>query len=218
MGVGCTSISGSDIRLSIYEDLPGIKPEWRAFQQYADCTVFQSFEWLDAWQRHIGARSGVMPAVIAGRDVAGALLFIIPLAVERGGFARKLTWLGSELCDYNAPLLAPNFSKQLGPVRFLQVWSDITERLRNHRHLRYDLLSLDKMPDKVGDQANPFLLLGVGVHPSGAYRTYLGGDWETFYAEKRSSATRRRDRTKRKKLSEFGEVRFTNPDAADVGP
>ena len=52
---------------------------------------------------------------------------------------------------------------------------------------------------------------------SGAYQTRLAADWEKFYAEKRSSATRRRDRTKRKKLGEFGEVRFVHADGAHIG-
>jgi CelD/BcsL family acetyltransferase involved in cellulose biosynthesis len=43
----------------------------------------------------------------------------------------------------------------------------------------------------------------------------LSGDWETFYVAKRSSATRRRDRTKRKRLAESGEVRFV--DIASTG-
>ena len=60
----------------------------------------------------------------------------------------------------------------------------------------------------VGAQPNPFIGLGVIPHANGAYLTKLGSDWESFYTEKRSSSTRRRDRSKRKKLSEFGEVKF----------
>ena len=49
------------------------------------------------------------------------------------------------------------------------------------------------------------------TNPSGAYLTHLSGNWEAFYAAKRSSATRRRDRTKRKRLAELGEVKLINP-------
>ena len=52
------------------------------------------------------------------------------------------------------------------------------------------------------------------LNPSGAYETALGADWEQFYTSKRSSATRRRDRTKLKRLGELGEVRFVNPDTS----
>ena len=52
------------------------------------------------------------------------------------------------------------------------------------------------------------LALSTMLNPSGAYVTGLGQDWESFYAAKRSSTTRARDRTKRKKLAENGELRL----------
>ena len=56
-----------DIRISIHRDLADAEREWRAFEQTADCTVFQSYEWLSAWQRNIGARTGVVPAIVMGQ-------------------------------------------------------------------------------------------------------------------------------------------------------
>ena len=211
------NVAGAGIRLSIHEDLAAIEQDWRAFEQHADCTAFQSFEWLSMWQRHIGARSGVMPAVVCGRDAAGVLVFVFPLAVEPRGALRQLTWLGSRLCDYNAPLLAQNFTRLVDAARFMQIWREITVMLQSHPRLGHDLVSFEKMPERLGAQPNPFLQLGVGVHPDCAYQVQLRGDWESFYNEKRSSATRRRDRTKRKKLSEIGEVRFVSPDTAGIG-
>jgi CelD/BcsL family acetyltransferase involved in cellulose biosynthesis len=210
------SAPGPDIRISIHGDLADVERDWRAFQQSADCTVFQSYEWLSAWQRNIGVHTGTAPAIVVGRDSTGALLFIAPLAVEPRGFVRELTWLGSDLCDYNAPLLASDFSQKIDTARFKQVWREIAARLQKDRRTAYDVVRFSKMPEKIGEQANPFLALGIGTNPSGAYLTHLTGDWETFYTEKRSSQTRRRDRTKRKKLAEMGEVVFVNPPAAQI--
>jgi CelD/BcsL family acetyltransferase involved in cellulose biosynthesis len=67
------------------------------------------------------------------------------------------------------------------------------------------------MPENVGGQANPFLTLPNTLNPSGAYLVNLGTDWESFYTAKRSSSTRRRDRTKRKRLSDIGPLSFTTP-------
>jgi CelD/BcsL family acetyltransferase involved in cellulose biosynthesis len=80
-----------DIRIAVHEDLSAIERDWRAFEAQADCTAFQSFDWLAAWQRHIGARNGVRPAIVVARDGAGAILFLLPLAVRSAGFARELT-------------------------------------------------------------------------------------------------------------------------------
>jgi len=202
-----------DIQISVHEELSAVEQDWRDFERRADGTVFQSFDWLATWQRHIGTLTGVRPAIVVGRDASG-ILFMLPLATRAVGFARELTWLGSDLSDYNAPLLAPGFSKRFDAAGFAALWAGITDCLQGNARHRYDVVNLTKMPAVVGGQPNPLLHLGLTVNPSGAYLTHLTGDWETFYAAKRSSTTRRRDRTKRKRLSESGEVRLVNPESA----
>ena len=196
-----------DIALEIHDELAPIEQIWRAFEQTADCTVFQTFEWLATWQRHIGAREGVRPAVVVGRDAGGDILFMLPLAIAKRGYGRELTFLGSDLCDYNAPLLAPDFARVMPQALPLmqRAFDAVQERFG------YDLVRLEKMPEAVGTQANPLVKLPVMLHPSGAYMTPLGADWEEFYREKRSTSTRQRDRAKRKKLAKFGEVQIVHP-------
>jgi CelD/BcsL family acetyltransferase involved in cellulose biosynthesis len=200
------------LTITIHHSLAEVESDWRAFEREADGTVFQSVDWLACWQRHIGERGEATPAIVVGRDAAGAIQFILPLAVQVGRFARELTWLGSELGDYNAPLLAPGFGERIGRDGFLSAWRTITERLQSDPQLQFDLIHLTKMPDRVGTQNNPMLNLAVAPHPSGAYLTHLSGDWDAFYTAKRSSSTRRRDRTKRKRLAEIGDIRLFNPE------
>ena len=196
------------INLEINDTLASVEHRWRAFEQTADATVFQTYEWLAAWQRHIGEREGVRPAVVVGGNTNGETLFIMPLAIVPRAYGQVLTFLGSDLGDYNAPLLAPDFACRVpDPPALMQ---RVFERLRTQMH--YDVVDFERMPETVGGQPNPLLKLPVMLHPSGAYMTRLGDDWETFYAEKRSSSTRQRDRAKRKKLGKFGEVRIVHPD------
>ena len=205
-----------EIYIAVHDDLAAIEADWRDFETRADGTVFQTVEYLSTWLRHVGERHGVRPAIVTGRDAAG-LIFLLPLAVRKTGMARALEWLGSDLCDYNAPLLAPDFSERLDGVSFAAAWAEISRRLRCHLRLAYDFVNLTKMPERVGMQVNPMLALGVTAHPSGAYLTHLEGSWDSFYAAKRSSSTRRRDRTKRKRLADLGEVRMVNTtDDADI--
>lgn len=117
-----------DIRLSVHADLSAVEQDWREFERRADGTVFQTFDWLSTWQRHIGVRSGVTPAIVIGRD-AGGILFILPLSTRAVGFARELTWLGSDLCDYNAPLLAAKFSEWFDQAGFAALWAGVTQCL-----------------------------------------------------------------------------------------
>jgi CelD/BcsL family acetyltransferase involved in cellulose biosynthesis len=204
------------IALTLHRDMMAAEADWRAFEQTADCTPFQTFAWLSAWDRHIGQPAGIRPAIVIGRR-AGEIVFLAPLAVEPGRFARRLTFLGQELCDYNAPLLGPGFADSLSAGAVAALWRDIRALLQADPQLAHDIVEFTKMPGTVGAQANPLAQLDVMLNPSGAYRATIGLDWETFYSAKRSSSTRRRDRTKAKKLSEMGEVRFVTPDAADTG-
>jgi CelD/BcsL family acetyltransferase involved in cellulose biosynthesis len=201
------------IRLTISEDIEALGDTWRRFEQAADATAFQSFAWLSLWHRHVGAPQGVRAAIVLGHGEDGELKFLIPLGVSSGAI-RHLTFLGSSLSDYNAPLLVPGFAAAMTREAFLALWAEIRAELQRRPEFRHDIIELTKMPTTVGDQPNPFLHLDATLNPSGAHLTHLSGTWDEFYTAKRSSATRRRDRTKRKRLGEFGEVRYVEPEEA----
>lgn len=203
----------SGIAVSLTEDILGIEADWRGFEREADGTVFQSYSWLSTWQHHIGARSGVTPAIVIGRDTGGRIVFLLPLAVRSLGVVRELVWLGMELCDYTGPLLAPDLSTRISGEAFAAIWKHVLQMLADR--FAFDLVRLEKMPDRVGPQANPLLSLPVTRHPSGAYQTALAPSWDEFYPAKRSSSTRRRDRTKRKNLAGLGDLRFCEPASPD---
>ena len=208
-------VAADAIELSLYHDLAAVEPVWRSVQKDAACTAFQTFEWLSAWQRHVGARTGATPCIVVARDADGAPLFIVPLAVCTSCFARELIWLGSDLCDYNAPIFARDALDRLRRADFVALWNNIASLLQRDARSRHDLVRLDKMQPVIGGHPNPMLGLSTSLNPSGSYVTPLFGSWDEFYKAKRSSSTRRRDRSKRNHLAEAGEVQFaTAEDAA----
>jgi D-aspartate ligase len=212
-----TSAAPVPLKISIHHDLNAVEALWRRFERVADCTPYQTFDWLAAWQRHIGVCEGARPVIAVASFADGEPAFLLPLAVEPCGATRRLCWLGQELNDYNAPLLAKDFAQRVTAERFVGAWREVRARIRREPALRHDWIELEKMPPEVGGQANPFCHLAVGANPSGAHATALGSAWKAFYADKRSSATRRRDRAKRKHLSAFGDVSFvTAADTRDV--
>jgi CelD/BcsL family acetyltransferase involved in cellulose biosynthesis len=195
------------IRVKVYENLEEAEAVWRYCERSADCTIFQSYDWVRVWHRHIGTRNKLRPAIVVVHE-GDSVLMLLPLALRRTGLIRRLTWLGGEFCDYWAPLLAPDFSRRVAQDRFADIWLQVTAHLQQLRKFRHDLVELERMPEYIGAQPNPFCTLKVQLNPSGAYLTQLVGSWDEFYAAKRSSATRRRDRTKRKRLAEQGEIRL----------
>jgi CelD/BcsL family acetyltransferase involved in cellulose biosynthesis len=196
------------LTLSVHADLAEVEGLWRAFERHAGCTVFQSFDWLSTWQEQVGVLTAVAPRIVVGRTANGEIAFIAPFAIARKATHRELVWLGSDLNDCNAPLLARGFADRTDAIRDL--WPRVLDCVRAYPETAFDVIRLEKMPAAVGAQANPFAALDTTVHPSGYYATPLGPDWETFYTGKRSSSTRRRDRTKRNRLGDFGAVAFAS--------
>ena len=135
------------IALTLHQDLAAAERDWRHLEANGDCTPFQAFDWLAAWQRNIGALEHVTPAIVIGRR-AGQPLFVLPLAVERG-VVRRLKFLGQALGDYNAPLLARDFSRIVARDAFAGVWRDIL------RLIQETLASMRKgKPEKPREQAD----------------------------------------------------------------
>ena len=135
------------IALTLHQDPGAAERDWRHLEATGDCTPFQAFDWLAAWQRNIGALEHVTPAIVIGRR-AGQPLFVLPLAVERG-VVRRLKFLGQALGDYNAPLLARDFSRIVARDAFAGVWRDIL------RLIQETLASMRKgKPEKPREQAD----------------------------------------------------------------
>jgi CelD/BcsL family acetyltransferase involved in cellulose biosynthesis len=100
------SAAPAALKISIHDGFAAIEALWRRFERVADCTPYQTFDWLVAWQRHVGAREGARPVIAVACFTNGEPAFLLPLAVQPSGAARRLCWLGQDLNDYNAPLLA----------------------------------------------------------------------------------------------------------------
>lgn len=200
------------VELSLYRSLDAVENSWREFELRSDCTAFQAFDWLASWFLHVGSLSQVHPIIVVGKLDGDDLVFIFPLAITSGRI-RYLTWLGSELCDYNAPLLSKEFPEFVGD-RFQAVW-DQTINLIREAGVAFDAIHLVKMPGVVGKQPNPFLQLETRPNPSGAYAAELSESWEEFYTAKRSSGRRKADRNRMRGLAKFGEVRLITPEAPD---
>jgi CelD/BcsL family acetyltransferase involved in cellulose biosynthesis len=201
------------IRFAIHDDLAAAEPAWRHLEPNADCTIFQNFDYLAAWQRHIGARERTAAAIVSIHD-PDDIIAILPLAVT-GGVIRRLTWLGQDLCDYPGPLLAREFTRLVPTSRFTALWREINVLLQSDHRLRHDLIELCKMPETIGAQANPFTALARSLHPSEAFVATLDGNWDVFYQARRSAKARRQDRSKMKRLAELGDIRVLTAGQGD---
>lgn len=199
------------VQFRIFEDLASAEPSWRRLEIDGDCTLFQTFDFLIAWQRHVGNRKRVTPAtVVLVRN--NDLLAILPLGVTATPI-RRLIWLGQGFCDYLGPLLARDFGKDVPAPRFEALWREIRTQLQADPRFRYDVIEFCNMPEQIGGQRNPFLSLPLIRHPSSCYLVKLDCAEAEFYRRRRSAKARKQDRSKLKRMQEFGRVEIFTPDS-----
>ncbi len=199
--------------IAVHDDLAAVAGVWRELETRCDCTAFQAHDWVAAWQTHVGARTGTVPAIVTGEAADGRPLFLFAFAIESARGLRRLTWLASDVCDYNAPMLARDFAVAVDGDRFPVLWRSVLACLAADPRFRFDYVDLPRMPEKIGAVRDPFLALKPDLHPSGAHACTLTGDWEAFYTAKRSAATRKTARKQLKQIQKHGAVTFD--DVAD---
>jgi CelD/BcsL family acetyltransferase involved in cellulose biosynthesis len=195
-------------RISVTDDLAAVADAWRALEATSDSTAFQAYAWAATWQIHIGARSGTVPAIVTGHAEDGRPLFLFAFGITPARGLKRLTWLASDVCDYNAPMLARDYAATLDNTRFLALWRGILDALAGDPRFAFDYADLERMPEKLGRLRDPFMALNPALHPSGAHACALTGDWETFYAAKRSASTRKTIRKKVRAIEKQGPVAF----------
>lgn len=200
----------SKVFLTIYDDFASAEKVWRRFEDYAECFAFQSFDFLDVWYRNIGHRSGVEMLLVVAWGTGAKPLMILPLGIETSKLGRKLVWLGNEVNDYNAPMLAPNFYDCVKRGEFSQLWSNILKSLPAH-----DFIELMRQPNKVGGIDNPFMELKVQKNASGVHMTQMSEDFDAYYDEKRNGKAKRHFRSRRKQLQEIGETKYVHPTSVE---
>ena len=176
------------------------KAEWRRFEHIADCTAFQTFDWLAAWHRHIGrGKASGRSSSSAATPTAKSHSSCRSPSCRTLGTAAVLARPGSVRLQRAA--VGARFFAARHTRKFPRRLARAARQMQCEPPLRYDWIEFEKMPKKVGTQLNPFTYLDVTPNPSSAHLTQLGDDWEKFYFAKRSSATRRRDRAKRRHMS-----------------
>ncbi len=82
-----------------------VRPEWDALAR-ASSNPFLTVEWCEAWLEHGGVPCA--PRIFAARRADGGLAAVLPLAVVRGRFVRKLRFLGFGAANELGPVCDPS--------------------------------------------------------------------------------------------------------------
>jgi CelD/BcsL family acetyltransferase involved in cellulose biosynthesis len=144
--------TGAIARIGVFDNFAEAEPCWRALEAGALLTPYQRFDLLAAWQRHVGAREGVRPFLIAGFDHAGAPLFLWPLGRRHVGPLRLLHFLGSKHANFNVGLWRRDIAATMGADEVENVFRAATAG-------ETDLAALFSQPLVWNGVINPFARL-----------------------------------------------------------
>ncbi|WPB83822.1 GNAT family N-acetyltransferase [Sediminicoccus rosea] len=185
--------------IRIFTSMDEAEAMWRAAERSLIHTAFQTYEWLATWVETLGTEVAITPLIVLVEEGERPVM-LIPLGrAKRRGIA-TITFLGGEVTDYHAPLVAADWQDRLAPAGFAPLWTRILAALP-----RADLLRLGQMPEDILGVPNPFASL-PGARPSDvALSLRLPANVEDFRRGLRSnlaSDTRR----KRRRLAEIGAV------------
>lgn len=192
-----------DLTFSATGDIDAMQREWRGFETRAVGHVFQSWAWVSNWHSHVGRARGIDAFVITASDRSGRLRAILPFGIESRMGARWLVWLGGEHADYKGPLIDRELLASLDPVAARNLFDAAIALVPG-----IDVIALEEMPETLGDVPNPMRTYEHQLSPIAAHQLTLGTDFDTFYKDRRSSASRKKLRQKARRLEEAagGEV------------
>lgn len=194
--------AATDVDITISSDLATCRGAWRELQGRGIATPFQTYEWLAAWQRDVGAGAGIRPLIVVGRRCDGSALFILPFGmIERHG-CRVLTWLSAPHANYGCGMFDPAFL-EWSEDAFDAAWQQIISLLP-----RVDAIVLSNQPERLGRFDNPLLGLRTCASADRSHVLDLSRPFPDIVEEKFSSRSRRRRRQIAKKLRELPECRI----------
>jgi len=194
----------------VYEQLEQARSAWRQLEETAPHAVFQTWQWLDPWQRHVGAPAGISPLVAVAWDPRGAPLVVWPMGRVSHGPMRVLTGLGGALSDYQGPLVAPA-ALAASPAARAALWDQVLGALP-----LADVARFHRIPASLGGHAHPLLAGRVQRAPADSHAVELPASWDALYRDRCSSRTRASNRRKLKKLARHGEVVFEVAETASA--
>lgn len=119
------------------DGLTRLQHDWHALQERCqEISPYQTWEWIEAWWRHFGARK--RPCILVFYAERGELIGIAPLYISRhlGMPVRRLAWMGTGPSDYLGPLALPEHTDEVTAT----LLSYLEQRLRG-----WDIADLQQM-------------------------------------------------------------------------
>lgn len=183
-------------RLELFTNFADAEPHWRALGESGVYTPYQQFDWMEAWQRHLGAAENIVPLLLTGFDRADLPLFLLPLGYGANERCKIVGFLGGKHANYNFGPWRRDFSCGDGALRTLFDWL-------HHVRPELDGAELSSQPENWDGMQNPFLSLPHQQSPSDGFWLSLEGEAKNVTTRVFTSSRKKRLRYRERKLQDF---------------
>jgi CelD/BcsL family acetyltransferase involved in cellulose biosynthesis len=189
-------------RIEIHHELEPVQAIWRELESPREfSTPYQRFDFLSAWQRHLGARQNDLPYIIVGYDHAGTPVMVMPLILSRLWGARIAHFMGGKHAAFNMPLWRRSFAERADEDQVRALF-----RMLKTSDLRPDVYAFAQQPGEWRGLRNPFATLPRQSNPNACPRIILTPNAKPN--ERISASTRHRLRGKERKLQALPGYRY----------
>lgn len=189
-------------RIEVHHEFDSVQSIWRELESPREfSTPYQRFDFLAAWQRHLGARENALPYVIVGYDRAGSPVLVIPLIISRLWGARIAHFMGGKHAAFNMPLWRRSFAERAGEDQVRALF-----KMLKTSDLRPDVYAFAQQPEGWHGLRNPFAALPRQANPNTCPRININPNSKPN--ERISASTRHRLRGKERKLQTLPGYRY----------
>lgn len=192
-----------------FESPSEIEQEWRQLETSGIGTIFQRFDWVDAYARHVLPHERARPAIVLGR-LDGQPAFILPLAISKTGPARVARWIGGKHAGYNFGLWSVDGAAAVAGLGRAGIGAALRTVLKEA-----DCAILDRMPLSHDSLPQPFASWTHSRSSTEGYSADLTGGFEAVLAKNDAKKRRRKIQSKERKMREFGPLCFCVLDAPE---
>jgi CelD/BcsL family acetyltransferase involved in cellulose biosynthesis len=192
------------VTVDVVDDLARAEPYWRRLEQSGALgTPYQRFDLLAAWQRHVGARSGVTPFIVIGLDHAGEPAFLWPFGRKQMGPLGLVQFLGSKHANFNVGLWRRDVAAAMTAHEVGSIVGRIAAAGRGA-----DVLALYRLPASWNGAGNPFMLLPHQASVDISACLTIATPSDDVIGSILSSSMRGRLRTKERRLERLPGYRY----------
>jgi CelD/BcsL family acetyltransferase involved in cellulose biosynthesis len=182
-----------------YDNFDDVRAIWSDLFVDAPASPYQSFPFVSLWFETVGRAELLEPAIAVGRAGNGQPAALLPLAVDRRGPLRILTFLCGRESNFNLGLYRPEARLDEAALRAIL--------LRAAAARGADIVYLRNQPRRLDGVENPLAFACAAPSPSFAYGLALPDDPAALDA-RASKETRKKLRKKEQRLAALGEIRY----------